>query len=680
MDSNTRGSGSGPTATLSGSKRADNNVQTPYLDKFGRDLTKLAAQGKISPAVGRDKELSKLAQALSRKTKSNAVLVGHYGVGKTAIVEQLAISIVNGSCPSALTGKRLVELSLSTMISGTKFRGQFESRLTKVIEEVTDSNIILFIDEIHTIMGLGASGGTMDASNILKPALARGEIKVIGATTTREFTELEKDGAFKRRFMKIQVDEPGAEDTANIIKNIKSSYEKFHNILIGDEVVNEIVKASRRYITDRFSPDREIDLIDLIGAKNTTVSVKVPQSVKDLNSKIIEVTEKKLAAIKSQDYELAAEILIEEKALKSKYQSAMSVLFSPAANKTKPITITKDNVYDMINEITGIDVKSISKQDNDRLSNLEEELSKSVIGQDKAIQSLCKGIRRSRCGISKSTRPEFVGFFLGPTGTGKTHICKKLSELLYDTNKSFIKIDMSEYMDPSAITKLIGSPPSFVGYEDNNHVFEKIRNGGGRFVLLLDEFEKAHPRIVNLFLQIFDEGKCHDSKGNEIDFRNTVIVMTSNLGIKKLVDFGTGIGFNTSSNNAAAKDAVLMKELKSTYAPEVINRFDEIVIFNSLTQEDVKRISDIAIQDVIQRAAAIGYNLVVEDNMREHIVSVGFDEEFGGRYLNRAITSNIEDNFATFVFKNSPAENSTITISWEGEDKGTTVTAKKKRL
>lgn len=655
-------------SSISGTQRASNDAQTPTLEKFGRDLTKLAAAGKLQPAIGRDKEIKTLSEALSRKTKSNAVLVGPFGVGKTAIVEQLAIAISEGDCSISLLNKRIIELSLGALIGGTKLRGQFEARFLKVIEEATNPDIILFIDEIHTIMGLGSVGGTMDASNILKPALARGDIRVIGATTTNEYTELEKDGAFKRRFMKITVDEPSLQDTIEIVTKAKESYESFHGVKYSDEMVKQICTLSRRYITDRFSPDRELDLIDLVGSKLIVSNDSISDAIKDLNRKVSDVVRNKMLAIQSQEYEAAAEYLLQEKELKAKYE----LLIGGIQSKQDSVEATKESLYKVLEDITGIDVSKLGKEDSVRLANLEEELSQHVIGQETAVEIVSKAIRRARSGISRTNRPEFVGLFLGPTGTGKTHICKKLAELLYDSTKSFIKVDMSEFMSSSTITKLIGSPPSYVGYDDNNHIFEKIRTGGGRSVLLLDEFEKAHPTVVNLFLQIFDEGRCHDSKGNEIDFRNTVIIMTSNVGVRKLKQFGTGIGFKASSNTAAEKiekDSILMKELKTVYAPEVINRFDEIVIFNSLTEEDIHKIADISIEDVIRRARNLNYNLVVEDSMRKHIASVGFDEEYGGRYLNRAVTSHIEDSFATFMFKESPAEGSTIVISWAEEDK-----------
>ena len=661
---NTSSSGS----NISGTQRASNDVQTPMLEKFGRDLTKLAAAGKLQPAIGRDKVIKTLSEALSRKTKSNAVLVGPFGVGKTAIVEQLAIAVSEGECSISLLNKRIIELSLGARIGGTKFRGQFEARLLKVLEEASSPDIILFIDEIHTLMGLGASGGTMDASNILKPALARGDIRVIGATTTSEYTELEKDGAFKRRFMKITVDEPSVQDTIEIVTKAKESYESFHGVKYSEEMVKQICTLSRRYITDRFSPDRELDLIDLVGSKLIVSNDSISDAIKDLNRKVSDVVRNKMLAIQSQEYEAAAEYLLQEKELKAKYE----LLIGGIQSKQDSVEATKESLYKVLEDITGIDVSKLGKEDSVRLANLEEELSQHVIGQETAVEIVSKAIRRARSGISRTNRPEFVGLFLGPTGTGKTHICKKLAELLYDSTKSFIKVDMSEFMSSSTITKLIGSPPSYVGYDDNNHIFEKIRTGGGRSVLLLDEFEKAHPTVVNLFLQIFDEGRCHDSKGNEIDFRNTVIIMTSNVGVRKLKQFGTGIGFKASSNTAAEKiekDSILMKELKTVYAPEVINRFDEVVIFNSLTEEDIHKIADISIEDVIRRARNLNYNLVVEDSMRKHIASVGFDEEYGGRYLNRAVTSHIEDSFATFMFKESPAEGSTIVISWAEEDK-----------
>jgi ATP-dependent Clp protease ATP-binding subunit ClpC len=448
--------------------------------------------------------------------------------------------------------------------------------------------------------------------------------------------------------MKISVEEPTLQDTIDIISKAKDSYESFHGVRYSKDIVKEICTLSRRYINDRFSPDRELDLIDLVGSKLIVSNSSISDAIKDLNKEISDVVKNKMLAIQSQDYEAAAEYLLDEKELKAKYE----LLIGGIQNKQdKEIQVTKESLYNVLQDIT---------------------LSQYVIGQETAVEIVSKAIRRARSGISRSNRPEFVGLFLGPTGTGKTHICKKLAELLYDSTKSFIKVDMSEFMSSSTITKLIGSPPSYVGYDDNNHIFEKIRTGGGRSVLLLDEFEKAHPTVVNLFLQIFDEGKCHDSKGNEIDFRNTIIIMTSNVGVRKLKQFGTGIGFKPESSSAAEKiekDSILMKELKSVYAPEVINRFDEIVIFNSLTEADIRNIADISIEDVIRRARNLNYNLVVEDSMRKHIASVGFDEEYGGRYLNRAVTSHIEDSFATFMFKESPAEGSTIVISWADEDK-----------
>lgn len=653
--------------SITGSSRASNDTSTPALEKFGRDLTKLAKEGKISPAIGRDKEINKLAQALSRKTKSNAVLVGPYGVGKTAIVEHLALQIFKGECPSNLLDKRLIELSLSAIVGGTKFRGQMEARLNAIVKEATNPDIILFIDEIHTIMGLGAVGGSMDASNILKPALARGEIRVIGATTTQEYTELEKDGAFKRRFMKVNVDEPTIDDTINIITKSKSSYEAFHNIRISSDLVPEIVRLSRRYITDRFSPDRELDVLDLLGSKIFICNSVVPEEIKIVNENIQSVVQKKQDAIRAQKYEEAASILLEENKLKSEYEKLMNK-FNSSRGESEAVVVTKEHIADILGDITGIDISKIGKKDSERLSNLEWELNSVVVGQEEAIEAVSKAVRRSRSGISRSNRPEFVGLFLGSTGTGKTHAAKKLAEMLYDTSKSFLKIDMSEFMDPSTITKLIGAPPSFVGYEDNNNIFETVRTSGGRMVILLDEFEKAHPRIVNLFLQIFDEGQCHDSKGNMIDFRNSIIILTSNLGVKKLKDFGTGIGFVRPNNEIEKKKAesdVLMKELKKSYAPEVINRFDEVVVFNTLGEEQIQKIADLNIDEVVKRAQTLNYTLVIDDSVRKHVASVGFDAEYGGRYLNRAITTYIEDSFATFLFKESPAEGSTICIKWD---------------
>lgn len=626
------------------------------LNKYGRDLTKLAMNGLLSPAIGREVEIGLIAESLRRRSKSSVVLVGAAGVGKTQIVEQLAIDIVGSNCPEHMLGKSLIELDLGSLIAGTTFRGQFETRLKEVIEEVSDSNVIIFIDELHNIMGLG--GGSMDASNLLKPALARGGLQLIGATTASEYTELEKDKAFKRRFTKLNILEPTREDTELILLGIKNIYEEFHNVSISPDIVKEVVRLAGRYINDRHSPDKEIDIIDLMCArvsiKNSVISPLYSESV----DKIVELERLKRQAVVDREYLEAADHRTNIDVLKAMLKSL------PRAEERSPVDIVQADLAGVISSLTGIDIEIMAKSDMDRLLGLEKALKESVIGQDEAVSLISKAIRRSRLGASRSNKPEYVAFMLGATGTGKTHLAKTLAKELYKKANSFRKIDMSEYMDQSSITKLIGAPPSFVGYEDGNHVFEEVRMSGGRMVILLDEIEKAHPKVLNLFLQIFDEGKCHDSKGNEISFKESVIIMTSNLGVTKLRDFGVGIGFHSGSTRTKEED-ILMTELKKRYSPEVVNRFDDVIIFNPLTKEGISAICNISIDQFIDRMANLQtpYNIVIDDTVREHIAEVGFSAEYGGRFLNRTITKVIEDEVTTFIFEKNPTNE--ISLSFE---------------
>lgn len=632
------------------SKYAASGVNTPNLDKFAVNMTKKAHEGAYCPAIGRDKEVDSIIKSLSRKNKPNVVLVGPFGVGKTAIAEHLALLSSTNSLPPKLHDIQLYELSLADLISGSSFRGQFEKRIKDILEEVKQQkNIVLFIDEIHTIMGLGSvGGGTMDASNILKPALARGDIRVIGATTIKEYKELENDGAFKRRFIKVDVKEPSANDTLDIIKKSKASYEKFHNMLISDDILEKIVKYCRLYINDRFSPDREFDVIDLLGASVSSKGVLSKDKLK-----ITDLKNKKDIAIKEQKYEKASEIRDLILNLQKKVDNG-GLLSGP------PVEIMAKDLNNVFYELTGISAGDLSKNEIDKIINLSDHLKLNVIGQDEAIDKISLAVMRSRSGISRRNKPEFVGLLLGATGIGKTHLAKTLASYLYNNNDSFIRIDMSEYQEPHSVAKLIGSPPGYVGHNQSNTVFESIRTKNGRLVILLDEIEKANQSIMNTFLQVFDDGVAHDSNGNLIDFRNSIILMTSNIGAKKLREFGTGIGFNIVSTGDKKQD-IILSELKKHYSPEVINRFDDVILFNNLSPNDIKEICRINVSDVCKRALdnTPPISLSVSDKLIDKISEDGFSDEYGGRFLNRAITTYIEDNFARFIFEkriDSPAK------------------------
>lgn len=633
--------------------RAASSSNTPNLDKFSVNMSKKASNGAYSPAIGREKEVDKIIKSLSRKNKPNVVLVGPFGVGKTAIAEHLALMSVSGELPPKLQDIQIHELVLTDLISGSAFRGQFEKRIKDVIEEVKNNkNIVLFIDEIHTIMGLGSvGGGTMDASNILKPALARGEIRVIGATTTKEYKELENDGAFKRRFIKVNVDEPSAEDTLDILRKSKGAYEKFHNMDISDEILQSIVKYSRMYINDRFSPDREFDILDLLGA-----SVSVNAEVSSDRKLLTELKAQKDAAIKEQKYERASEIRDLVINLQKKVDK------DGASTGPRREILMKD-LNDVVSELTGISAGDISKSDRDKIVNLSDHLKDRVIGQDDAVDKIAMSVMRARSGISRRNKPEFVGLLLGATGIGKTHLAKTLAEYLYNKKDSFVRIDMSEFYEPHSISKLIGSPPGYVGHNESNTVFENIRTKNGRLVILLDEIEKAHTVVMNTFLQVFDEGIAHDSNGNLIDFRNSIILLTSNIGAKKVREFGTGIGFNSVPTDDK-KQGVILSELKKSYPPEVINRFDEVIMFNNLSSDNIKDICSLNIKDVVKRAFTNTPSVLlsVSDAVVDKVSKEGFSEEYGGRFLNRAITTCIEDNFAKFIFENDVQDGAKIHI------------------
>ena len=657
--------------SLTGTARANNDVQTPTLEKFGRDLSRLAREGKLTEAIGREKEVQNLAQALSRKMKSNAVLVGGAGVGKTCIVEHLAILINNGTCPANLIDKRIIEISLGAVIAGTRMRGAIESRIQAIIKEASNPNIILFFDEIHIMMGLGSSGGSMDMSNLIKPALARGEIRVIGATTTAEYLELEKDKAFTRRFMKITVNEPSFEDTIAIMLKAKESYEKFHNISITDDLIVETCKMSRRYITDKYSPDRELDILDLVGAKLFILNSSLPQEFRDLKAKIGDLETKKMNLVRAQAYEEAAEmqyeIGIQKRSLESKLEH-----YNKNRGGSKVI-VTKEDLAGVVHDLTSIDISKLTTKDTEKLANLEKELKQSVIGQDEAVETVAKAVRRSRAGLGNPNKPKGVFLFLGSTGVGKSFLTKALAKSLFTSESDIIRLDMAEYQERHTVSKLIGSPAGYVGYGEGGKFTEQVRHKPYS-IILLDEVEKAHPDVWNSFLSVFDEGRMTDGMGRTIDFRNTIIIMTSNTGARKARDFSSPIGYSSPKNSNSIKEekqkSIILKELKTTFSPEFLNRIDDIVMFNHLDKTTIRSIVDLNIDKVIRKVKELGFTYIIDDSIRDHVAEVGFDEELGARPILRAITHIVEDAFSEFLFTDNPAEGSTIELKMHEDGDG----------
>ncbi len=657
--------------SLTGTARANNDVQTPTLEKFGRDLSRLAREGKLTEAIGREKEVQNLAQALSRKMKSNAVLVGGAGVGKTCIVEHLAILINNGTCPANLIDKRIIEISLGAVIAGTRMRGAIESRIQAIIKEASNPNIILFFDEIHIMMGLGSSGGSMDMSNLIKPALARGEIRVIGATTTAEYLELEKDKAFTRRFMKITVNEPSFEDTIAIMLKAKESYEKFHNISITDDLIVETCKMSRRYITDKYSPDRELDILDLVGAKLFILNSSLPQEFRDLKAKIGDLETKKMNLVRAQAYEEAAEmqyeIGIQKRSLESKLEH-----YNKNRGDSK-VTVTKEDLAGVVHDLTSIDISKLTTKDTEKLANLEKELKQSVIGQDEAVETVAKAVRRSRAGLGNPNKPKGVFLFLGSTGVGKSFLTKALAKSLFTSESDIIRLDMGEYQERHTVSKLIGSPAGYVGYGEGGKFTEQVRHKPYS-IILLDEVEKAHPDVWNSFLSVFDEGRMTDGMGRTIDFRNTIIIKTSNTGARKARDFSSPIGYSSPKNSNSIKEekqkSIILKELKTTFSPEFLNRIDDIVMFNHLDKTTIRSIVDLNIDKVIRKVKELGFTYIIDDSIRDHVAEVGFDEELGARPILRAITHIVEDAFSEFLFTDNPAEGSTIELKMHEDGDG----------
>jgi ATP-dependent Clp protease ATP-binding subunit ClpC len=652
------------------------NSKTPVLDNFSRDLSKLAELGALDPVVGRDEEILRIAQILSRRKKNNPIIIGEPGCGKTAIVEGLAQKIFEGDCPRNLCDKRIVSLDMTSIVAGTKYRGQFEERLKVILEELQETKeVIVFIDEIHNIVGAGNSSGSLDASNIFKPALARGEIQCIGATTLDEYRQnIEKDGALERRFQKVVVEPPSVKETIQILTNIKDKYEDFHKVIYHDDAITACVRLADRYITNREFPDKAIDILDELGARSQ-VTTKLPESIEKLKEEAADIKRLKLEVVKAQRYEEAANLRDREKKVLKELEDQKNK-FEKEQNTIRK-EISEDMVYDVVASITKIPVSKLSADDVDALINLENNLNEKVIGQHDAVEKISKAIRRNRLGIKDPNRPIGSFIFLGSTGVGKTYLAKQLAKQVFGDANSLIRVDMSEFQEKHSLSRLIGSPPGYVGYNEGGQLTEQVKNKPYS-VILFDEVEKANKDIFSLMLQILDDGYITDSTGRHINFKNTLIIMTSNLGVKKLMEFGTGVGFNTASraaNNEELKRDILKKEVKNYFSPEFLNRVDEIVLFNSLNENDIHKIIEIEFVQLKDRLDELGYYINFDDSIYKHISKIGYDEEFGARPLKRAIQEQIED----FISENVLRKNIVLDKKYELYMKEDKVTLRKKR-
>ncbi|MEM1000159.1 MAG: ATP-dependent Clp protease ATP-binding subunit [Bacteroidota bacterium] len=620
--------------------------KTPVLDNFGRDLTAAAEENKLDPIVGRDEEIERVAQILSRRKKNNPVLIGEPGVGKTAIAEGLALRIVQRKASRILFNKRIVTLDIASLVAGTKYRGQFEERMKAVMAELEKTpDVILFIDELHTIVGAGGASGSLDASNIFKPALSRGEIQCIGATTLDEYRQyIEKDGALERRFQKVMVEPTSVEETEQILKNIKEKYEEHHNVNYTEEAVKACVSLSERYISDRYFPDKAIDVLDEAGSRVHINNIQVPKAILELEKKIEDVRVTKTKVVKRQKYEEAARLRDQEKKFIEELEKA-KILWEEEA-KSKRYTVSEDDVADVVAMMTGIPVTKVAAGEAQRLTGMEEAIKKEIIGQDDAIDKLVRAIKRSRLGLKDPSKPIGSFLFLGPTGVGKTELAKSLARYLFDTEDSLIRIDMSEYMEKFTVSRLVGAPPGYVGYEEGGQLTEKVRRKPYS-VILLDEIEKAHPDVFNILLQVLDDGILTDGLGRRVDFKNTVIIMTSNVGAREVKDFGSGVGFRTSAtNNAEKAKGIIEGALKRVFRPEFLNRVDDVVFFQMLEREHIFKIIDLQLAKVFDRIHKMGYNVTLTDPAKDFIADKGFDQQFGARPLNRAIQKYLEDPIA----------------------------------
>ena len=667
MSRSSRTGGAGSASAAQTASRKPSN-DTPVLDNFGVDMTRAAEEGKLDPVVGREREIERLAQILSRRKKNNPVLIGEPGVGKSAIVEGLALRIVQKKVSRILFEKRVVMLDMASVVAGTKYRGQFEERIRSIINELQKNpNVILFIDEIHTIVGAGAAAGSMDAANMLKPALARGEIQCIGATTLDEYRKnIEKDGALERRFQKVIVEPTTAEETLQILKNIKEKYEDHHNVSYTDEALEACVKLSARYITDRNFPDKAIDALDEAGSRVHLTNINVPKEIEEQEKLIEEARGLKAEAVKSQNFELAASYRDREKELSVRLEE-MKVEWE-ARLKDDRQTVGEEEIANVISMMSGVPVQRMAQAEGLKLAGMKEELQAKVIAQDAAIEKLTKAILRSRVGLKDPNHPIGTFMFLGPTGVGKTHLAKQLAKYMFGSADALIRIDMSEYMEKYTVSRMIGAAPGYVGYEEGGQLTEKVRRKPYSIVLL-DEIEKAHPDVFNILLQVLDEGRLTDNYGRTIDFKNTVIIMTSNIGTRQLKEFGRGVGFtaqNRTDGNEHSR-SVIQKALNKTFAPEFLNRLDEIITFDQLSLEAITKIVDIELKGLYERVEAIGYKLVVEDDAKTFLASKGYDVQFGARPLKRAIQNHLEDGLSELIVAAELQPGDTVNVSVDKE-------------
>jgi len=650
-------------------KVSDIKSKTPVLDNFGRDLTKAAEEGRLDPIVGREKEIERVSQILSRRKKNNPILIGEPGVGKSAIAEGLALRIVQRKVSRVLFNKRVVTLDLASLVAGTKYRGQFEERMKAVMNELEKStDVILFIDEIHTIVGAGGASGSLDASNMFKPALARGEIQCIGATTLDEYRQyIEKDGALDRRFQKVMIEPATPDETIEILNRIKEKYEDHHGVTYTDEAINACVALTSRYITDRFLPDKAIDALDEAGSRVHLTNIHVPENIIDIENKIEDIKVEKNKVVKSQKYEEAAKLRDTEKNLLEELERAKAEW--EAETKTKRYVVSEDNVAEVVSMMTGIPLQRVGQTDSIKLLNMYETVAEKIIGQDDAIKKLTKAIQRTRAGLKDPKKPIGSFIFLGPTGVGKTELAKELARFMFDSDDSLIQIDMSEYMEKFAVSRLVGAPPGYVGYEEGGQLTEKVRRKPYA-VILLDEIEKAHPDVFNILLQVLDEGQLTDSLGRKVDFRNTIIIMTSNIGARQLKDFGQGVGFSTAAKTNqvdAHSRGVIENALKRAFAPEFLNRVDDVVVFNTLGKDEIFKIIDIELKSLFGRVHNLGYEIKLTDVAKEFIAEKGFDSNFGARPLKRAIQKYLEDPIAEEILKGEINDGDTLEIDYNKE-------------
>lgn len=648
-------------------KTADPKSKTPVLDNFGRDLTKMAESGRLDPIVGREKEIERVSQILSRRKKNNPILIGEPGVGKSAIAEGLALRIVQRKVSRILFNKRIISLDLASLVAGTKYRGQFEERMKAVMAEIEKNpDIILFIDEIHTIIGAGGASGSLDASNMFKPALARGEMQVIGATTLDEYRQyIEKDGALERRFQKVLIEPTTVEETIQILNNIKEKYEDHHMVNYTPEAIAACVKLTDRYISDRHLPDKAIDALDEVGSRVHITNINVPKEIIEIEAQIEALKEKKNEVIKSQQYEEAAKLRDDERKLQDQLETEKRKW--EEESKIHRVAVSEEDVAEVVSMMCGIPVTRVAQKESGRLVNMAEELRGKVIGQDEAVGKVVKAIQRNRAGLKDPNKPIGSFFFLGPTGVGKTQLAKVLAKYLFDSEDSLIRIDMSEYMEKFSISRLVGAPPGYVGYEEGGQLTEKVRRKPYS-IILLDEIEKAHPDVFNLLLQVLDDGHMTDGLGRKIDFKNTILIMTSNIGARQLADFGTGVGFGTAAQSAQKEDnskSVIQNALRKAFSPEFLNRIDDMIMFKSLTREGIHLIIDLELAKLYGRINSLGYQIELTEKAKDFICDKGYDEKYGARPLKRAIQKYIEDPLAEEIVKSTMKEGDKIALDLE---------------